>query len=188
MPLRYLVRLASDFFRSKEGLLRGVRSLSASVGGSVRNPKWTSYGALEVDVFVNSRPDFDLLRAPLEVSGVLVASESATSPRRAAILTEFARRQVPVEEVTDREFDDGVLTVLGLDNAQRVGAVGDQRKQLPAREQLALAIERVLVVKQRSSALSTFCSTSSVFSRATSEISEMTRNLARSKAQLPPPP
>jgi len=36
------------------------------VGGSVRNPKWTSYGALEIDVFVNSRPDFDLLQAALE--------------------------------------------------------------------------------------------------------------------------
>jgi uncharacterized protein len=43
-----------------------VRSISASLGGSVRNPKWTSYGALEVDVFVNSRVDFDLLRAALE--------------------------------------------------------------------------------------------------------------------------
>lgn len=36
------------------------------MGGSVRNPKWTSYGALEIDVFVNSRPDFDLLQAALE--------------------------------------------------------------------------------------------------------------------------
>ena len=66
MPLRYLVRLASDSFRSRESFLRGVRSLSASVGGSVRNPKWTSYGALEIDVFVNSKPDFDLLQAALE--------------------------------------------------------------------------------------------------------------------------
>jgi len=66
LPLRYLVRLASDSFRSREGFLGSVRSLSASVGGSVRNPKWTSYGALEVDVFVNSRPDLDLFQAALE--------------------------------------------------------------------------------------------------------------------------
>ena len=66
LPLRYLVRLASDSFRSREGFLRGVRSLSTSVGGNVRNPKWTSYGALEIDVFVNSKPDFDLLQAALE--------------------------------------------------------------------------------------------------------------------------
>src|SRR5712691_1078194 len=66
MSLRFLVRLSSASFRSREGFLRSVRSLSASVGGSVRNPKWTSYGALEVDVFVNSRPDLDLLQSALE--------------------------------------------------------------------------------------------------------------------------
>jgi hypothetical protein len=32
----------------------------------VRNPKWTSYGALEVDVFAKSKPDFDLFLAALE--------------------------------------------------------------------------------------------------------------------------
>src|SRR6476469_7794492 len=49
---------------------------------------------------------------------------------------------------------------------------------------LARAIERVLVEKQRSSARSTFCSIASVFSCATSEISEMTRNLARSSMRF----
>src|SRR5687768_9172223 len=49
---------------------------------------------------------------------------------------------------------------------------------------LARAIERVFVEKQRSRARSTFCSIASVFSRATSEISEMTRNFARSSMRF----
>ena len=49
---------------------------------------------------------------------------------------------------------------------------------------LARAIERVLVVKQRSSARSTFSSIAAVFSRDTSEISEMTRNFARSSMRF----
>lgn len=47
-----------------------------------------------------------------------------------------------VFEIADAELDDGVLAVLGFDRRKRVGAVGRRRKQLPARQQLALAIER----------------------------------------------
>src|SRR4051812_31067416 len=36
-----------------------------------------------------------------------------------------------VFEIADRELDDGVLAMLGLDGAQLVDAVGDERKQLP---------------------------------------------------------
>ena len=39
-------------------------------------------------------------------------------------------REGLVFEVADREFDDGVLAVLGFDGGQRVGAVGDE-EQLP---------------------------------------------------------
>src|SRR5438093_8778370 len=55
------------------------------------------------------------------------------------------------------------------------------REVVDAFAAFARAIERVLVVKQRSSAMSTFCSIRSLFSRATSEISEMARNLAGSR-------
>jgi uncharacterized protein len=61
-----LIRLKSASAKSDEGFLRTVRSLSSSVGASVRNPKWTSYEALEVDVFVNSKSDFDLFVSALE--------------------------------------------------------------------------------------------------------------------------
>jgi hypothetical protein len=44
-------------------------------------------------------------------------------------------------EVADGEFDDGVLAVFGLDDSERVGAVGRKCVVLPGRQELALAIE-----------------------------------------------
>jgi uncharacterized protein len=41
-------------------LLTTVKALARSVGAEARNPKWTSYGALELDIFCPSRADFDL--------------------------------------------------------------------------------------------------------------------------------
>jgi hypothetical protein len=49
---------------------------------------------------------------------------------------------------------------------------------------LARAALRALTAKQRSSASSTFTSTSSFFSLRTSEISDTTRNLARSSIRF----
>ena len=43
-----------------------------------------------------------------------------------------------VFEIADRELDDGVLAMLGLDQHQRLGAVGRKREVLPVREQLGL--------------------------------------------------
>lgn len=60
--MRFLVRLASDV-GSKESFLSSVRSFARSVGAEARNPKWTSYGALEIDIFSPSRPDYDLFLA-----------------------------------------------------------------------------------------------------------------------------
>lgn len=57
--MRFLVRLvASETHR--DSLLTTVRALARSVGAEARNPKWTSYDALELDVFCPSRADFDL--------------------------------------------------------------------------------------------------------------------------------
>ncbi len=44
----------------KDSFLHMVKSLAASIGGRAINAKWTSYGALEIDVFFNSRSDFEL--------------------------------------------------------------------------------------------------------------------------------
>jgi hypothetical protein len=40
-----------------------------------------------------------------------------------------------VFEVADRELHDGVLAVLGLDQLERLAAVGDEREVAPARPQ-----------------------------------------------------
>lgn len=40
--------------------------VARSVGAEARNPKWTSYGALEIDVFARSKPDFEVFLAILE--------------------------------------------------------------------------------------------------------------------------
>jgi hypothetical protein len=49
--------------------VRTVKSLSANLGVRASNPKWTSYGALEVDLFADSAGDIELCIAALEPLG-----------------------------------------------------------------------------------------------------------------------
>ncbi len=55
----------------KERLLPSIRTLAKSLGVDVRNPKWTSYGALEVDVFAPSKADLETFLAAAEPLGTL---------------------------------------------------------------------------------------------------------------------
>jgi uncharacterized protein len=64
--LRFLVRLVPPPGRSNELNLNTVRSLARNLGIEVRNPKWTSYGALEVDIFAPSKGDSLLLETTLK--------------------------------------------------------------------------------------------------------------------------
>jgi uncharacterized protein len=59
LTLRFLIRLRETSLPG-ERLLTSVRMVAKTLGVSPRNPKWTSYGALELDVFTPSRADFDL--------------------------------------------------------------------------------------------------------------------------------
>lgn len=43
-----------------------VRSLAQNLGMNAVNPKWTSYGALEIDIFANNASDFQTLVAAIE--------------------------------------------------------------------------------------------------------------------------
>ncbi|MDA4124340.1 MAG: DUF309 domain-containing protein [Thaumarchaeota archaeon] len=45
--------------------------MARATGADVRNPKWTSYGALELDVFVPSKLDFETFVAAAEPLGTL---------------------------------------------------------------------------------------------------------------------
>ncbi|MDG7008728.1 MAG: DUF309 domain-containing protein [Nitrososphaerota archaeon] len=56
--MRFLVRLKAD--APSESLLESVRTIAKALGVDPKNPKWTSYGALEIDVFSPSREDFEL--------------------------------------------------------------------------------------------------------------------------------
>jgi len=60
--LRFLVRLV-DKAVSRDTFLASMRALAKSMGAEARNPKWTSYGALELDVFTPTRADLDLFLA-----------------------------------------------------------------------------------------------------------------------------
>jgi len=49
--------------------LRVVRGIASSIGVRAVNPKWTSYGALEVDVFAETKGDFETFVAAIEPLG-----------------------------------------------------------------------------------------------------------------------
>ncbi len=66
LPRRYLVRMIPLEKQARDSFLHTVKSLAKSVAGSAINAKWTSYGALEIDVFLNARSDFDLFIATMQ--------------------------------------------------------------------------------------------------------------------------
>jgi len=57
--LRFLARFVTPYLE-RTALLASVRSLARSVGVDARNPKWTSYGALEIDLFAPTKADLDI--------------------------------------------------------------------------------------------------------------------------------
>ena len=66
MKQRFLLRIRPPL---REGFLASVKTVGASLGVEVRNPKWTSYGALEVDLFPPSPQDFRLFLAAVAPLG-----------------------------------------------------------------------------------------------------------------------
>lgn len=58
--MRFLVRLRPS---SNPIPLAAVRTIARTTGVDLRNPKWTSYGALEVDLFAPSRNDVETFLA-----------------------------------------------------------------------------------------------------------------------------
>jgi len=62
---RFLLRIVPRE-PDRESFLGSLKAIGGSVGASVKHPRWTSYGALEVDVFTPSVQDFDLFVAAVE--------------------------------------------------------------------------------------------------------------------------
>ena len=87
--MRYLIRIVQ---RGGPGdrFLSSIKVMANSVGVDARNPKWTSYGALELDIFAPSKADMDAFLAaaePLGTLGVLEGFERrapATRPKRSS--------------------------------------------------------------------------------------------------------
>ncbi len=57
--MRFLLRLVATMV-PREGLLEAIRTIARTLGAEARNPKWTSYGALELDIFLPTRADFEI--------------------------------------------------------------------------------------------------------------------------------
>ncbi|MDG7008833.1 MAG: DUF309 domain-containing protein [Nitrososphaerota archaeon] len=89
--MRFLIRLRGTSVPG-EKLLAAARTVAKTLGVTPRNPKWTSYGALELDVFTPSRADFELF-----VSAVKPLAE-----------VEFTRdlNLAPQHEAEPRLFDE----------------------------------------------------------------------------------
>jgi hypothetical protein len=66
--MRYLIRIAQRDSRG-DRLLSSIKAVAKSVGVDARNPKWTSYGALELDIFAPSKADADTFLAAAEPLG-----------------------------------------------------------------------------------------------------------------------
>ena len=68
--MRYLIRMVQRNGPA-DGFLSSIEAVAKSVGVDARNPKWTSYGALELDDFAPSRADVDTFLAVTEPLGRL---------------------------------------------------------------------------------------------------------------------
>jgi hypothetical protein len=88
--MRYLVRFDSlgDLNRR---LLPSVRTMARSFGLDARNPKWTSYGALELDVFAPTKADLEVFLAATEPLGTIeFVTDLGTAPPHRSDLQLFS--------------------------------------------------------------------------------------------------
>jgi hypothetical protein len=63
--LRFLIRLKQESPRPGD-FLATVTGIAKAFGVDARNPKWTSYGALELDIFTPARADFELFASAIK--------------------------------------------------------------------------------------------------------------------------
>jgi len=68
--MRYLIRIVGRL-GPRDGFLSSIKAVAKSVGVDARNPKWTSYGALELDIFAPSKASMETFLAVTEPLGRL---------------------------------------------------------------------------------------------------------------------
>ena len=66
--MRWLVRFLPTE-SSRDSFLYTMKAVARSVGAEARNPKWTSYGALELDIFCPTSVDFETFLAAVRPIG-----------------------------------------------------------------------------------------------------------------------
>ena len=91
--MRFLIRVLPGAGRGQD-LLRVVRTLSKYLGARAVNPKWTSYGALELDVFVANPSDLDVLLAAVEPLASVEFSRNLDDPPKPRSKEEIVERAV----------------------------------------------------------------------------------------------
>lgn len=79
--MRFLVRLRATKV-PRDRLLETARTVARTLGLDPRNPKWTSYGALELDVFCPTTSDFDLFVAALRPLAEFEFTKDLSAPPR----------------------------------------------------------------------------------------------------------
>ncbi len=62
---RFLIRVVPGE-PDRQRFLTSLKTIGRSIGANLKHPRWTSYGALEIDAFTPSPYDFDLFVAAIE--------------------------------------------------------------------------------------------------------------------------
>src|SRR5437660_12488970 len=63
--VRFLLRAVPND-ADRQRFFNSLKSVGGSLGASLKHPRWTSYGALEVDAFAPSVQDLDLFVSAIE--------------------------------------------------------------------------------------------------------------------------
>ena len=89
--MRFLLR-AVPKAPDRQAFLDSAKALAKDLGARVTHPRWTSYGALEVDVFSPSLQDFDLFTSVLEPLAKVEFSRNLDEPPK------FQTKEKVIEE------------------------------------------------------------------------------------------
>ena len=90
---RFLLRAIPDESDRQEFLV-SLKAIGGSLGASLTHPRWTSYGALEVDVFTSSAQDFELLLAAIEPLSKVEFARNLDEPPRFQPKEEVVREAI----------------------------------------------------------------------------------------------
>ena len=78
---RFLLRVIPNE-SDRQTFLGSLKSIGGNLGASITHPRWTSYGALEVDVFTPSAKDLDVLVAAVEPLSKVEFTRSLDEPAK----------------------------------------------------------------------------------------------------------